>query len=85
MATRGFMRPVRPSQSLAFVIGPDPRPRTEVMKDIWKYIREKELQEPSDRRLINADDPLRAVFGKDQVTMFEMAKILSRHLTPAQS
>ncbi len=83
MAIRGFMKPVLPSESLAFVIGPEPRPRTKIVSHLWAYIREHQLQDESDRRMINADDKLRAVFGKEQVSMFEMMAILNRHLSPA--
>lgn len=54
-----------------------------MVKHLWQYIREHQLQDEADKRMINADDLLRAVFGKEQVNMFEMSKILSRHLTPA--
>ena len=81
--TNGFMKQQVPSRELAEVIGALPRPRTQVMKDIWAYIREHQLQAERDKRIIVADVKLHAVFGKAEVTMFEMSKILSGHLTPA--
>ena len=78
-----FMAPLTPSPELAAVIGPEARPRTQITKDVWAYIKSYQRQDPVDRRMINADDKLRAVFGKDQVSMFEMTKILTRHLTKA--
>ena len=79
-----FSRPMQPSAALAEVIGGTPLPRTEVTKKIWDYIKANNLQDASDRRMINADDRLKPVFGgKEQVNMFEMAKLLSAHLSPA--
>ena len=77
-----FMKPVTPSAALAAVIGDRPMPRTEVTKKVWEYIRKNGLQDKTNRRMINADDRLRAVFGgKRQVSMFEMTKLISNHLT----
>jgi len=77
----GFMKPVTPSAVLANVIGAEPMPRTEVTKKIWEYIKKHDLQDPANRRMINADDKLKAVFGgKAQVSMFEMTKLISDHL-----
>ncbi len=77
-----FMKPVTPSATLAAVIGDRPIPRTEVTKKIWEYIRKNGLQDKTNRRMINADDKLRAVFGgKRQVSMFEMTKLISNHLS----
>jgi len=77
-----FMEPLVPSPALALVVGTDPLPRTEVTKRLWQYIKRNKLQDPTDRRLINADGLLRPVFGKSQVSMFEMTKIVSRdHLS----
>ena len=75
-----FMAPLTISSSLAAVIGSKPLPRTEVIKKIWDYIKKNNLQDKKDRRSINADAKLKEVFGKAQVTMFELAKILSKHL-----
>lgn len=75
-----FMKPLTPSPTLAAVIGPEPVPRTEVTKKIWDYIKKHDLQDPANRRNINADDKLRPLFGKDQVSMFELTKLVSQHL-----
>ena len=75
-----FMKPLTPSATLAAVIGSDPLPRTEVTKKIWEYIKKHDLQDPKNRRNINADDKLRPLFGKDQVSMFELTKLVSAHL-----
>ena len=76
----GFMKALTPSAELAAVVGASPLPRTEVTKKIWDYIKKNNLQDAANKRMINADGKLRAVFGKDQVSMFEMTKILSQHL-----
>jgi chromatin remodeling complex protein RSC6 len=77
----GFMKPVVPSEMLANVIGAEPMPRTEVTKKVWEYIKKHDLQDPANRRMINADPKLEAVFGgKKQVSMFEMTKLISNHL-----
>ena len=76
-----FMRAMTPSATLAAVIGSTPMPRTEVTKKIWDYIKKNKLQDAINRRLINADERLRAVFGgKGKVSMFEMTKLVSNHL-----
>ena len=75
-----FMKPLAISEKLAAVIGSKPLPRTEVIKKIWDYIKKNGLQDKKDRRSINADAKLKEVFGKAQVTMFELAKIISKHL-----
>ncbi len=76
-----FMRPMTPTASLAAVIGSSPMPRTEVTKKLWAYIKRNSLQDSKNRRNINADDKLQDVFGgKRQVSMFEMTKLVSRHL-----
>jgi len=76
-----FMKPMTPSSVLAAVIGSTPMPRTEVTKKIWDYIKKNKLQDAINRRLINADERLRAVFGgKGKVSMFEMTKLVSNHL-----
>ncbi len=77
-----FMKAMRPSATLAAVIGGSSMPRTEVTKKIWGYIKRNGLQDKRNRRMINADDKLRPVFsGKSQVSMFEMTKLVSRHLS----
>jgi upstream activation factor subunit UAF30 len=76
-----FMRPLTPSAALAEVVGSKPLPRTEVVKKIWVYIKANKLQDKVNRRNINADAKLKPVFnGKAQVSMFDMAKLLSKHL-----
>ena len=76
-----FMRPLQPDAALSAVVGSDPIPRTEVTKRLWVYIRENGLQDKVDRRMINADDKMRAVFdGKAQVNMFQMTKHVAVHL-----
>ena len=76
-----FMKPMTPSSVLAAVIGSTPMPRTELTKKIWDYIKKNKLQDAINRRLINADEKLRAVFsGKGKVSMFEMTKLVSNHL-----
>lgn len=75
------MKPVTPSAILAAVIGDKPMPRTEVTKKIWDYIKRNDLQDKNNRRMINADEKLKPVFGgKDQVSMFEMTKLVSAQL-----
>ena len=76
-----FMKPMTPSATLAAVIGGSAMPRTEVTKKIWGYIKRNGLQDKKNRRNINADDKLKPVFGgKSQVSMFEMTKLVSKHL-----
>ena len=76
-----FMRPLTPSKELAEIVGPGLIPRTEVMKKVWAYIKKHDLQDAKNRRSINADDKLKAVFGgKKSVSMFEMTKLVSGHL-----
>jgi upstream activation factor subunit UAF30 len=76
-----FMKAMQPSASLAAVIGSGMMPRTEVTKKIWGYIKKNNLQDSKNRRNINADDKLREVFGgKKQVSMFEMTKLVNKHL-----
>ena len=75
------MKAMTPSATLAAVVGDKPLPRTEVTKKVWEYIKSKDLQDAANRRMINADDKLKAVFGgKEQVSMFEMTKLISDHL-----
>ena len=77
-----FMKPMTPSASLGAVIGASAMPRTEVTKKIWAYIKKHGLQDTKNKRNINADDKLKAVFGgKKQVSMFEMTKLVNKHLS----
>ena len=76
-----FMAPLKPSDVLAAVIGADPIPRTEAVKKFWVYIKKNDLQDKKNKRDINADAKLKALFKKDKVSMFELAKILSSHLS----
>jgi upstream activation factor subunit UAF30 len=77
-----FMKPMQPSSSLAAVVGSSPLPRTEVTKKLWQYIKRNGLQDSKNRRAINADEKLRPVFGgKSQVTMFDMTKLVNKHLS----
>ncbi len=77
-----FMKPMTPSPALAAVIGPKARPRSQVAKSIWDYIKKNKLQDNKNRRMINADANLKVVFGgKSQVSMFDMTKLVSKHLS----
>jgi len=76
-----FMKPMTPSATLAAVVGAKPLPRTEVTKKLWAYIKKNGLQDKKNRRMINADANLKAVFGgKASVNMFEMTKLVNKHL-----
>jgi upstream activation factor subunit UAF30 len=76
-----FMKPMTPSPALSEVIGSKPVPRTEVTKKLWAYIKKNGLQDQKNRRMIKADESLKPVFGgKAQVNMFEMTKLVSKHL-----
>jgi upstream activation factor subunit UAF30 len=80
-ANAAFMRPVQPDDTVAEVVGSKPIPRTEVTKRLWAYIKKNGLQDKKNKRMINADAPLKAVFGgKSSVNMFEMTKLVNRHL-----
>ena len=80
-ANAAFMAPVTPSDKLAPVVGAKPIPRTEVTKRLWAYIKKNKLQDQTNKRMINADATLKAVFGgKATVNMFEMTKLVSKHL-----
>jgi chromatin remodeling complex protein RSC6 len=79
--TSAFMKALKPSPQLAAVIGPDAVPRTEVTKRLWAYIKENNLQNPANKRNILCDDKLKAVMGKDEVTMFEMTGLVGKHLS----
>ena len=76
-----FMKPVAPSAALAEIVGAKPMPRTEVTKKLWAYIKKNKLQDPKNKRMIKADAALKIVFGgKATVNMFEMTKLVSKHL-----
>ncbi|HXG52967.1 MAG TPA: SWIB/MDM2 domain-containing protein [candidate division Zixibacteria bacterium] len=76
-----FMRPVQPDAALSAVVGSKPIPRTEVTKKLWAYIKRNGLQDKKKKTMINADDKLRPIFGgKKSVTMFEMTKLVSKHV-----
>lgn len=77
----GLQRPVTPSKELAAITGPGALPRSQVVSKIWDHIRKNNLQNPQNKREIIADDKLRPIFGKDRVSMFEMNKHLSKHLS----
>ena len=80
-ANAAFMKPVTPSAALAEVVGSKPIPRTEVTKKLWAYIKKNGLQDKTNRRMIKADAALKPVFGgKGTVNMFEMTKLVSKHL-----
>jgi chromatin remodeling complex protein RSC6 len=77
-----FMKPVKPDEKLAAIIGAEPLARTEVTKKLWDYIRSRNLQDPENKTFIKADDQLKQVFdGKDRVSMFEMTKLVFGHVT----
>jgi upstream activation factor subunit UAF30 len=76
-----FMRPMQPDAALGAVVGNNPIPRTEITKKLWAYIKKNKLQDAKQRRKINADDKLKPVFGgKGQVSMFEMTKLVNKHI-----
>jgi upstream activation factor subunit UAF30 len=76
-----FMAPKQPGPALAAVVGGNPIPRTEITKKLWQYIKRNGLQDAKERRMINADDKLKAVFGgKSKVSMFEMTKLVNKHI-----
>jgi chromatin remodeling complex protein RSC6 len=75
-----FMKAMMPSEMLAKVVGAMPLARTEVVKKVWEYIKKNKLQDAINKRMINADEKLREIFGKAQVSMFEMTKIINQHL-----
>jgi upstream activation factor subunit UAF30 len=79
-----FMKPMHPTAALAAVVGSSPMPRTEVTKKLWQYIKRKGMQDQKERRMINADDALKVVFGgKSRVSMFDMTKLVNKHLKDA--
>jgi len=76
-----FMRPMQPDAALSAVVGGNPMPRTEITKKLWGYIKRNNLQDAKERRMINADDKLKPVFGgKGKVSMFEMTKLVNKHI-----
>ena len=76
-----FMRPMQPDAQLSAVVGGNPMPRTEITKKLWQYIKKNNLQDAKERRMINADDKLKPVFGgKGKVSMFEMTKLVNKHI-----
>lgn len=79
-ANPALLKPMQPDATLAAVIGDEARSRGQVMKDVWDYIKKNDLQNPKNKRNILADEKLRPLFGKDEVTMFEMTKLISGHL-----
>jgi chromatin remodeling complex protein RSC6 len=75
-----FMKPMTPSPALSEVVGNKPLPRTEVTKRLWAYIKRNGLQDSKNRRMINADPKLKPIFGKASVNMFDMTKLVNKHL-----
>jgi chromatin remodeling complex protein RSC6 len=77
-----FMKPMQPSEALQAVVGAGPMPRTEITSKVWAYIKKHGLQDPKEKRTINADEALKKVFGgKARVNMFEMTKLVNKHLS----
>jgi upstream activation factor subunit UAF30 len=77
-----LLKPVQPDEKLAAVVGKDPLPRSQIISRLWEYIRSHNLQDPANKQFIKADDKLKEVFdGKDRVSMFEMTKLVSKHVT----
>lgn len=77
------MKPVRPSEQLAKIVGSEPLPRSEVTKKVWAHIKENNLQNPENKREILADDKLQPVFGSKKLDMFQMTKAINKHLKQA--
>ena len=75
-----FMAPLQPDDTLASVVGSKPLPRTEIVKKVWDHIKKNTLQDKNNRRMINADEKTRTLFGKDQISMFDLAKIVNNHI-----
>ncbi len=80
MANSKFMAPVKPNDKLAAIVGKNPLPRTEIVKKLWDYFKANGLQDAKNKRLINADAKLKPLFGKDQITMFEVGKIIANNI-----
>src|ERR1044071_2291417 len=75
-----FMAPLTPSATLGEVVGSKPLPRTQIIKKIWDYIKKNDLQDKKNRRMINGDDKLKPLFGKGQISMFELAKVVNKNV-----
>jgi chromatin remodeling complex protein RSC6 len=75
-----FMAPLQPDDTLAAVVGGKPLPRTEIVKKVWDHIKKNNLQDKNNRRMINADEKTKPLFGKDQISMFDLAKIVNNHI-----
>jgi upstream activation factor subunit UAF30 len=75
-----FMRPVQPSEELGEIVGNKPLPRTELTKKLWAYIKKNGLQDQKNKRMIKADERLKPIFGRNQVNMFEMTKLVNKHV-----
>ena len=75
-----FMKPLQPDAALSAVVGSSPLPRTEIVSKLWAYIKKNKLQDNVNKRMVNADEKLRALFGKAQVSMFEMAGLIGKHV-----
>ena len=75
-----FMKPVRPSEQLAKIVGTEPLPRSEVTKKIWAHIKKHKLQNPKNKREILADEKLQPIFGAKKLDMFQMTKAVNKHL-----
>lgn len=82
-ANSAFMKPMRPSEKLARVVGSKPLPRTEVTKKVWAHIKKNKLQNPKNKREIIADDKLQPIFGSKRLDMFQMTKVINKHLREA--
>ncbi len=80
-ANSKFMAPMKPSADLAAIVGSNPLPRTEVTKKLWAYIKKNGLQDKKNKRMINADAKLKPIFKKDQVSMFDMTKLVNKQLS----
>lgn len=81
MAANALMANVKISSDLAKIVGPEPKPRSAVVKKLWDYIKKNKLQDPEKKSNIVADANLKVIFGKDKVTMFEMTKLVNKHLS----
>ena len=80
-ANAAFMKPMQPDTALAAIVGEKPLPRTEVVKKLWAYIKKNNLQDNANKRMINSDDALKEIYdNKKQVSMFEMNKLIAKHL-----
>jgi len=75
-----FMAPLQPDERLAAVVGNKPIPRTEIVKKVWDHIKKNNLQDKNNKRMINADEKTKPLFGKDQISMFDLAKIVNNHI-----